>query len=183
MPGSSSTFVAGLTSAALAAVAFLTFQASANVPAGLAAARRGGVPAKAAKASGDRKHPTALPARSGLGERVVYALDGDRVWLVASDGTVERTFGVAPGSVDPLPGSYSVTSRAGAVTGTDGTPIEHVVRFTTVDDVTIGFSAALDGELPEPDPEVRTGGIRESVADGEAMWEFATIGRAVVVVP
>lgn len=96
---------------------------------------------------------------------------------------VTRTFTVAPGSVDPPPGSYVVTSRSGAVTGSDGTPIEHVVRFTTVQNATIGFSAALDGSMPEPDPTVRTGGIRETVADGAAMWTFATIGRGVVVVP
>lgn len=113
----------------------------------------------------------------------MYSLDDDRVWLVGSDGGVKRTFEVAPGSVDPLPGTYAVTSRAAAVTGTDGTPIEHVVRFTTAHDVTIGFSAALDGSLPEPDPTVKTGGIRQSVADGDAMWDFATIGQAVVVIP
>ncbi|MET7651235.1 hypothetical protein [Streptomyces sp. NPDC005486] len=183
MPSNSSTFVAGLTSAALATVAFLTFQASASAPADLAEPQHGGASAKAVKAPRDRKHPTALPAHSGLGRRVVYSLEDDRVWLVASNGTVKRTFEVAPGSVDPLPGTYAVTSRSGAVTGTDGTPIEHVVRFTTVDDVTIGFSAALDGELAEPDPAVRTGGIRETVADGDAMWEFATIGQGIVVIP
>ncbi|KQX70960.1 L,D-transpeptidase [Streptomyces sp. Root1310] len=180
MPSNSATFVAGLTSAALATVAFLTFQASANAPADLTRPQRSGAPAKAAR---DRGHPAALPADSGLGTRVVYSLDADRVWLVGPDGGVKRTFKVAPGSVDPLPGTYAVTSRAGAVTGTDGTPIEHVVRFTTVNDVTIGFSAALDGSLPGPDPTVKTGGIRQTVADGDAMWDFATIGQAVVVIP
>ncbi|KRC95849.1 MULTISPECIES: L,D-transpeptidase [unclassified Streptomyces] len=180
MPSSSSTFVAGLTAAALATVGFLAFQASANVPDDLAEPRRG-APAKAAKAPGSMA-PTALPDGSGVGERVVYALTADRVWLVGADGRVNRTFRVAPGSVDPPPGSYSVRSRSGAVTGTDGTPIEHVVRFAEVDEVAIGFSAALDGSLPEPDPRVQTGGIRETVADGDAMWAFATIGRRVEVV-
>ncbi|AVV40973.1 hypothetical protein C6376_05525 [Streptomyces sp. P3] len=180
MPSSSSTFVAGLTAAALATVGFLAFQASANMPADLAEPRRG-APAKAAKAPGNIAS-TALPDDSGVGERVVYALMADRVWLVAADGRVKRTFKVAPGSVDPLPGSYSVGSRSGAITGTDGTPIEHVVRFAEVDEVVIGFSTALDGSLPEPDPRVQTGGIRETVADGDAMWAFATIGRRVDVV-
>ncbi|MGQ4333385.1 hypothetical protein [Streptomyces hayashii] len=181
MPSNSSTFVAGLTAAALAAVGFLAFQASASAPAGPAEGERGGTPAK--KTARDRRHPAALPAGSGAGERVVYSLAGDQVWLVGPNDVVTRTFRVAPGSVDPPPGSYVVTSRSGAVTGTDGTPIEHVVRFTTVQDATIGFSAALDGSMPEPDPTVRTGGIRETVADGAAMWTFATIGRGVVVVP
>ena len=34
-----------------------------------------------------------------------------------------------------------------------------------------------------PDPAVRTGGIRESRKDGDALWEFATIGAQVVVIP
>jgi hypothetical protein len=173
--------VAGLTAAALAAVAFLAFQASASAPAAPAGGQRGASPAQ--KAPRDGRHPAALPAGSGVGERVVYSLDDDRVWLVGPDDVVTRTFKVAPGSVDPLPGSYVVTSRSGAVTGTDGTPIEHVVRFTAVQGATIGFSAALDGSMPEPDPTVRTGGIRETVADGAAMWTFATIGRGIVVIP
>ena len=87
--------------------------------------------------------------------------------------------------MDPAPGSYSVTSRSNAVTGSDGVPVEHVVRFATVDGVVVGFSAAVDGSTapaPAPDPKVRTGGIREARADGDAMWTFATIGRTVVVV-
>ncbi|WP_093777480.1 hypothetical protein [Streptomyces sp. yr375] len=183
MAGNSSTIVTGLTAAALATVGFLAFQASATAPADLAEPLRSGAPVPVPRAHPDKEHPAALPADSGVGARVVYALDDDRVWLVAANGKVNRTFKVAPGSVDPPTGAYSVTSRSGAVTGTDGTPIEHVVRFATVDDVTIGFSAALDGSLPEPDPTVRTGGIRESVADGDAMWGFATIGQSVVVVP
>ncbi|GGR97550.1 hypothetical protein GCM10010269_40520 [Streptomyces humidus] len=181
MPSNSSTFVAGLTAAALATVGFLAFQASASAPADLDVRGSGGAPAK--KAPGDRRTPAALPADSGTGRRVVYSLDADRVWLVGPNDVVTRTFKVAPGSVDPRPGSYVVTSRSGAVTGTDGTPVEHVVRFTTVQDTTIGFSAALDGSMPEPDPTMKTGGIRETVADGAAMWTFATIGRGVVVVP
>jgi len=65
----------------------------------------------------------------------------------------------------------------------DGLPVEHVVRFATVDGVTIGFSATVPGGTPQPDPTARMGGIRESSGDGTAMWEFATIGRPVVVVP
>ncbi|MEU3788054.1 hypothetical protein [Streptomyces sp900129855] len=183
MPSSSSTFVAGLTVAALATVGFLAFRASASAPADLAGPQRSKAPATPApKAPRDKRHPAALPGGSGTGERVVYSLDDDRVWLVGANGKVNRTFKVAPGSVDPRPGSYRVTSRAGAVTGTDGIPIEHVVRFATVNDVTIGFSAALDGSLPEPDPTMHTGGIRQSTADGDAMWEFATIGEPVVVI-
>ncbi|MFC5215485.1 hypothetical protein [Streptomyces coerulescens] len=183
MAGSSSSIVAGLTTAALAAVGFLAFQASATVPADLARPRIGDAPGvSTSKAPRDRDDPRALPDGSGAGERVVYSVDDDRVWLVDEGSEVKRTFRVNPGTVDPLPGMYAVTSRSNTATGTDGASIEHVVRFASVDDVTIGFSATVRSATAHPDPALKTGGIRESRADGEAMWDFATIGRAIVVI-
>ncbi|MEU6588896.1 hypothetical protein ABZ923_06625 [Streptomyces sp. NPDC046881] len=182
MAGTSSAIVAGLTAVALGTVGFLAFRAQATVP-----ARPGAGPSAhataASKAPRDRRHPTALPSGSGTGERVVYSVDDDRVWLVSPGNRVQRTFPVRPGSVDPPAGTYWVTSRSNAATGTDGVPIEHVVRFTSVDGVTIGFSAAVDdGSGLMADPDVKTGGIRESRPDGDAMWRFATIGVRVVVI-
>ncbi|MET9733725.1 hypothetical protein ABZZ79_24670 [Streptomyces sp. NPDC006458] len=183
MTSSSPGFVLGLTAAALVTVGFLAYQASANVPPELDHAH----PASPSdvsftKAPRDRRHPVALPSGSGAGVRVVYSLDDNRIWLVGTGNKVRRTFAVAPGSVDPAPGTYRVTSRSNRVTGTDGTPIEHVVRFANVGGVAVGFSAAVDGSTPPPDPRVRTGGIRGSRADGDAMWSFATIGHKVVVI-
>ncbi|MFF8969683.1 hypothetical protein [Streptomyces sp. NPDC014995] len=179
MASSSSTLVAGLTAAAVGTVGLLAYQASANVPDTIGKPQ---VSAPVSKAPRDKKHPTALPAGSGNGERVVYSVDDDRVWLVGEDGKVQRTFTVTPGSVDPPPGTYAVTSRSNTATGTDGTPIEHVVRFASVGEVVIGFSAAVSGSTRPPDPAVRTGGIRQSRADGDAMWRFATIGERIVVI-
>lgn len=184
MAGSSAGFVAGLTAVALATVGFLGYQASANVPAGLARPHARSSPdVGTSKTPRDQKDPEALPAGSGTGVRVVYSVDDDRVWLVGEGDTVKRTFLVAPGTVDPAPGVYAVTSRSNTTTGSDGMPIEHVVRFTTVEDVTIGFSSPVDGATPVTDPAVPTGGIRGSRADGNAMWDFATIGRSVAVIP
>ncbi|MER5215050.1 hypothetical protein ABT063_32025 [Streptomyces sp. NPDC002838] len=183
MASSSAGIVTGLTVAALAAVGFLAYQASATVPADLGKPRAGSSPAvSASKAPRSAKDPAPPPAGSGTGERVVYSLAEDRVWLVGPGEKVTRMFEVAPGTVDPAPGTYTVTSRSSAVTGTDGTPVVHVVRFTSVNGVTIGFSAAVDGSMPVPDPTVQTGGIRESRADGHAMWLFATVGAKVVVI-
>ncbi|MFI6205615.1 hypothetical protein ACIBAI_04355 [Streptomyces sp. NPDC051041] len=183
MASSSSSTVAGLTAAALVTVGVLAYQASAGVPAGPGEPRASGAPAAAAsKAPRDRTDPAAPPAGSGTGERVVYSVDDDRVWLVGADGRVRRAFPVTPGAVDPEPGTYEVTSRSKRVTGSDGVPVEHVVRFTSVDGVAIGFSAAVDGSAPRLGPGARTGGIRQSRADGAAMWSFATIGQKVVVV-
>ncbi|MER5523982.1 hypothetical protein ABT075_05110 [Streptomyces sp. NPDC002677] len=186
MSGTSSGIVAGLTAAAVGAVGLLAYQASATVPPGLGS-RPSSSPAPgapAAKAPRDQHHPTALPNNSGTGERVVYSVDDDRVWLVNEHEHVERTFPVRPGTIDPPVGAYWVTSRSKAVTGTDGLPIEHVVRFTTTKDGSaIGFSAVTGTTTIEPpDPTVRTGGIRETRPDGYAMWMFATIGVKVMVI-
>lgn len=187
MARSSSGFVAGLTAAAVAAVCFLAYQASANVPADLAQKPR--TPTTSVPSispSGGPKQPAAdplaVPANSGSGERVVYALADRRVWLVDAKNKATRTFTVMPSTVHPAPGAYQVTSRSGSVRGSDGVQIEHVVRFATAQDVAIGFSAAVDGSTPAPDPTRKTGGIRMKRADGDALWMFAVIGAKVVVV-
>ncbi|MET8857131.1 MULTISPECIES: hypothetical protein [unclassified Streptomyces] len=184
MARSSSGIVAGLTVAALAAVGFLAFQAQANVPDTLGEPSGSVSPTvsapKTPKAA--KKDPAALPAPSGTGVRVVYSTGADRVWLVGAGNKVKRTFEVTPGTVDPAAGTYAVTSRTGATPGSDGTQIEHVVRFTQVDSVAVGFSAAVSGSTEAPDPEKKVGGIRASRADGDAMWAFATVGAKVVVI-
>ncbi|WP_020135770.1 hypothetical protein [Streptomyces sp. 351MFTsu5.1] len=188
MAPSSAGFVTALTTAALATVGLLGYQASTTAP---GTTRTDSTPmAVTSKVPQHKKDPTALPAASGTGARVVYSLDSDRVWLVGQGDAVTRTFEVTPGNVDPAPGVYAVSSRSNLITGTDGIPVEHVVRFASdVDGVAIGFSAAVRDAAPAPEATpfagtgtVRTGGIRESRADGDAMWTFAMIGAQVVVV-
>ncbi|MEU9032087.1 L,D-transpeptidase [Streptomyces sp. NPDC048383] len=185
MARSSSGIVAGLTVAAIAAVGFLGYQASATAPAlpPKAAPSAPATPAPDQAQAPQPAKPGALPADSGAGARVVYSLAQKRVWLVTEGGAEPRTFTVMPSTVNPPPGSYAVTSRSGSVTGTDGVPIEHVVRFTSTDGIAVGFSARVDGATPAPDAGKRTGGIRMARADGDAMWAFATIGAKIVVVP
>ncbi|MCX4730101.1 L,D-transpeptidase [Streptomyces sp. NBC_01363] len=185
MSRGSSGIVAGLTAAALVAVGVLAFQASANAPDNLAAPKPKASATATEHAKPKKKsRPAALPKGSGTGTRVVYALADRRVWLVDGDGKVTRTFDVMPSSLNPLPGTYRVnTPRSGAPTkGSDGVMIEHVVRFAMVDDVAVGFSAAVDGSMESPDPTLKTGGVRMSRADGDAMWDFAMVGTKVVVV-
>ncbi|MFF2008222.1 L,D-transpeptidase [Streptomyces sp. NPDC058195] len=188
MSKGSSGIVAGLTAAALAAVGFLAFQASANVPDNLAAPQPS--PSGAVSSTEDAKpkekkpRPAALPAHSGTGQRVVYALESRRVWLVDEAGKVLRTFPVMPSALSPKPGTYQVDTRQGAPTkGSDGVMIEHVVRFALVDNVAIGFSAAVDGTMESPDPTLKTGGVRMGRDDGDVLWEFAGVNTKVIVVP
>ncbi|MEU4094701.1 hypothetical protein [Streptomyces sp. NPDC026673] len=177
----------GLTAAALAAVGVLAVQASGSASEMAKNVRpldTGGTDTSvAASASPAPKKAHELPPASGSGTRVVYSLRADRVWLVGTDGKARTTYVVVPGTVDPAPGTYSVTSRSAGGVGGDGVPVENVVRFTTVDSVVIGFSAAKDGSLPDPPPPgQQTGGIREKRKDGAALWKFATIGSKIVVV-
>ncbi len=174
--------MAALTAAALAVIGFFTYQASAAQDREKAGSSDSRGPGEGPSEREKKERETNLPAFSGAGERVVYDLDRDRVWLMGENQEVKRTFRVAPSSVDPKPGTYKVESRAPHVTGSDGVPVENVVRFATSQGTTIGFSAALDGSMPDADPVEQTGGIREHRADGEAMWLFATIGTRVVVV-
>ncbi|MEV7424933.1 MULTISPECIES: L,D-transpeptidase [unclassified Streptomyces] len=178
--------VAALTAAAIATVGFLAYQASANASDALG--KPSGTPSASASASASgaaaqpRKDSRALPADSGSGERVVYSLRDRRVWLVDEDGRQERSFAVVPSTISPETGSYLVSSRSGSITGSDGVRIEHVVRFANVNEVAIGFSAAVDGTMSAPDPSLKTGGVRMKRADGNALWTFATVGTKVVVV-
>ncbi|MCX4527577.1 MULTISPECIES: hypothetical protein [unclassified Streptomyces] len=190
MARSSSGIVAGLTVAALAAVGFLGYQASATAPAlpskagGQASSPAPSPSGAAAAPKQDPAKPVALPEGSGTGKRVVYSVSLKRVWLVGEAGE-PKSFAVMPSTVHPKPGSYvvGVGSRSGSVTGSDGVPIEHVVRFTTAEGVAVGFSARVDGSMPEPNPDKKTGGIRMTRQDGDAMWSFATVNSKVVVVP
>ncbi|CAM5505863.1 hypothetical protein [Streptomyces abikoensis] len=197
---SSGVFVAALTAAALAGVGFLAFQAEAAPdkprasqasPSGKAEDKgKDGAPGGDAgqgggsrKDEGGEKAAPPVPAGSGTGQRVVYALGQKRVWLVGADGKATHSFEVAPSAVNPQPGPYKVTSRDATGTGSDGKAIEHVVRFhKDAAGVVFGFSAAVDGSLPDPASGKKTGAVRESPADGRAMWDFAVNGTKVFVV-
>ncbi|MFH9351656.1 hypothetical protein [Kitasatospora sp. NPDC017646] len=181
--------VTGLTLGALAVVSLLAFQANgAQDRAGgarptVASTSTGPVASATPSASATPTVPP-LPVSSGSGTRVVYSVGSHFVWLVdpKKNPQVAAAFPVTPGSVEPVPGSYSVYSRTAAGTGTDGRKIEHVVRFAQQSGVVFGFGAALDDATPTADPKTKTGGIRSSRADGQLLWDFASNGTKVVVV-
>jgi hypothetical protein len=113
---------------------------------------------------------------------VVYSLTQKRVWLVSNLGKVTRTYAVTPGTLNPSPGTYTVGARSAIGIGGDGVPIEHTVLFTSVNGVSVGFSAAQNGSLPKRGGTQKTGGIRETRADGTALWDFTLVGTKIVVV-
>lgn len=185
----SSTVVGGLTASALAVVTLLALQAKSSAHETTPSAGKPGATASAtagasAHPGGGTAKPVAVPAHSGSGRRVVYALGAKRVWLVdPAKPATNRTFTVMPSPVSPAAGSYTVTSAlAGPRLGSDGVNIKNVVVFAH-DGAVIGFSSAVDGTMPSPDGSKKTGGIRETLGDGQALFDFAPQGTKVVVVP
>jgi hypothetical protein len=147
-----------------------------------AASRSGGTTGSTSSAPA----ANAVPAGAGSGTRVVYSLSSKRVWLVASSGKVERTFQVVPGTVAPPTGSYQVDRKLSGETGTDGTSVQFVVLFADVpvggESTVFGFDAVANvSGMPAP-PKNRTGGIRTTQLDAQALWNFSPLGMAVVVV-
>ena len=138
--------------------------------------------------------PTApvLPADSGEGTRVVFSIGQQRVWLVEAGerrDVVRRTY-LASGSVyDNLsPGSFAVYSRSRHATGIgDSGTMEYFVRFTRGANAAIGFHSIPvdDGEQVQSRAQLGTplshGCIRQWRPDARALWEFAPVGRTVVV--
>jgi hypothetical protein len=169
----SGTLVAAIVTGALAVVTFLTAQAADSAPANPYAA---GHAAGAATACGH----AGLPADCGSGMRVVYSVGGHRVWLVTGTERVLRAYRVAGGVPAPSLGAHQVFARGAHGSGGDGAPVEHVVLFAQSGATNIGFSAAVGVPKKTAAP---TAAIRESRADGDVLWAFATIGTTVEVVP
>jgi lipoprotein-anchoring transpeptidase ErfK/SrfK len=133
-----------------------------------------------------------LPADTGNGRRVVFSEGQQRVWLVAGDDRVLRTYLVSGSVTDNLhPGTYSVYSRSANAIGIDDSgTMKWFVRFTQGDTgAAFGFHdiPVSDGERVQTVAQLGTptshGCIRQRPADAKAMWDFAQNGTTVVVVP
>lgn len=184
-------WVSGLTAGAIAVVLALAVQANQGPhptpathsrPAPSASAQPSATPEPSA--SPESSALPAVPADSGTGRRIVYALAQKRVWLVDESDKPIRTFPVWPGTVAPDPDSYAISQRVPATTGSDGVEIENIMYFAGKSGVFIAFSNAVDGSSPPPAASgAKTGGIRMGKEDGDALWTFGEQGTRVVVVP
>jgi hypothetical protein len=133
--------------------------------------------------------PSALPAGSGAGKRVVFDIGEQRVWLVAANGRVARTYPVSGSLSDNLqPGTYAVYSTSRWATGVDDSGVmQYFVRFTHGARAAIGFHSVptKDGRLLERRDQLGTpqshGCIRQWLPDAKALWDFAPVGTKVVV--
>jgi lipoprotein-anchoring transpeptidase ErfK/SrfK len=146
------------------------------------------VDVSAAKVASD----PAVPADSGSGRRIVFDQGDQRVWLVAADGDVERTYPVSGSRHDNLdPGSYTVQSKTRNATAFDysGT-MQYFVHFATGYSQPIGFHTVPRdnaGRLEQTKAQLGTplsaGCVRQWEPDAIALWEFAPVGTQVVVTP
>jgi hypothetical protein len=156
-------------------------------PASSAAAGPGPRALESASAPGD-----ALPADSGAGRRVVFSESRQRVWLVAADDEVRRTYPVSGSVHDNLDtGNYQVYSRSARAWGIeDSGSMRWFVRFAQGDTgAAIGFhDIPVDaGRKVQTAAQLGTplshGCIRQRTVDAKAMWRFAPLGTTVVVTP
>ncbi len=131
--------------------------------------------------------PTALPANTGSGRRIVFDISDQRVWLV--DGTVRSTYLVSGSLTDNLqPGRYEVYSRSRWAVGVDDSGVmEYFVRFAHGAHAAIGFHSIPTkhgrplqtvAQLGSPQSH---GCIRQAKPDAQRLWTFAPVGTKVVV--
>lgn len=135
--------------------------------------------------------PPAVPTRSGTGQRVVYDIGDQRVWLVGSDGRVVRSYLVSGAKDESLlaPGSYHVTSKSRhAISFNHKETMNFMVRFAQGDHSAIGFHdipAHKDGSLAQTRTELgiptSAGCIRQWLPDAKALWRFTRVDSLVVV--
>lgn len=133
-----------------------------------------------------------LPEASETGKRVVFDVTEQQVWLVEADGKVARTYLVSGSRYDQLdPGTYDVfsTSRT-TVSWKHTATMEYMVRFHRGRNANIGFhdipASRATGDdvqsLAELGTPLSDGCIRQDHDDAKALYEFAPVGTAVVVV-
>jgi len=136
--------------------------------------------------------PTAVPASSGSGRRIVFSQSRQRVWLMGTrPDDVQRTYLVSGSVTHNLqPGTYSVYSRSRWAVGVDDSGVmQYFVRFTQgPTGAAIGFHTipTKNGVPLQTKAELGSaqshGCIRQNLPDAVALWNFAPVGTPVVVV-
>lgn len=134
--------------------------------------------------------PSTIPANSGAGRRVVYALGAQRVWLVNDDGSLFGTWLVSGRAGEPNPGNYAVFSRSRhARAQAPGITMEFMVRFARTPGLPIGFHSIPVNRRGTQIQSIEKlgsyqslGCVRQKYSDAAVMWDFAQIGTPVIVV-
>ena len=133
-----------------------------------------------------------VPAKSGVGRRIVYANRQQRVWVINADNEVIRTFPVSGMLGQPGKGTFNVFSKS----PTSYSPEYAGVTFRFMTRFAIGRNGGNIGfhEIPirnnKPMQTVEelgafkgSGCLRSSTQDAIFIYQWAKIGTKVVVVP
>ena len=133
-----------------------------------------------------------VPIKSGTGRRIVYANRQQRVWVINADNEVIRTFPVSGMLGQPGNGTFSVFSKS----PTSFSPEFAGVTFRFMTRFAIGRNGGNIGfhEIPirnsKPMQTVDelgafkgSGCLRSSTQDALFIYQWATLGTKVVVVP
>ena len=133
-----------------------------------------------------------VPIKSGTGRRIVYANRQQRVWVINADNEVIRTFPVSGMLGQPGKGTFSVFSKS----PTSYSPEFAGVTFRFMTRFAIGRNGGNIGfhEIPirnsKPMQTVDelgafkgSGCLRSSTKDALFIYQWATLGTKVVVIP
>jgi lipoprotein-anchoring transpeptidase ErfK/SrfK len=127
-----------------------------------------------------------VPAGSGNGRRIVYSITGQRVWLVADDNTLVRSYKVSGRVNEPNVGVYHVYSKS--LNASSGSARMHyMIRFAHGRNLAIGFHSipTVRGRPLQSEAQLGTyqshGCVRQSVGDAVYLWLWAPVGTPVVV--
>jgi lipoprotein-anchoring transpeptidase ErfK/SrfK len=133
-----------------------------------------------------------VPIKSGTGRRIVYANRQQRAWVINADNEVIRTFPVSGMLGQPGNGTFSVFSKS----PTSYSPEFAGVTFRFMTRFAIGRNGGNIGfhEIPirnsKPMQTVDelgafkgSGCLRSSTKDALFIYQWATLGTKVVVVP
>jgi lipoprotein-anchoring transpeptidase ErfK/SrfK len=133
-----------------------------------------------------------VPKQSGVGRRVVYANQAQRVWVINDDNEVIRTFLVSGMKGQPKRGSYTVFSQSTSSFSPElaGVTFRFMTRFALGrNGGNIGFhEIPLRNGKPMQTVEqlgtfLGSGCLRSSTEDALFIYRWAKPGTRVVVVP
>ena len=133
-----------------------------------------------------------VPVRSGTGRRIVYANRQQRVWVINEQNEVIRTFLVSGMLGQPGKGTFRVFSKS----PTSYSPEFAGVTFRFMTRFAIGRNGGNIGfhEIPSRNSKPMqtvdelgafkgSGCLRSSTQDAQFIYQWATLGTKVVVVP
>lgn len=127
------------------------------------------------------------------GNRIIFDLSLQRVWLVNESAGWVKSYLVSGSKYDyhHRPGIYKVFSKSRTTTSYLGNAtMNYMVRFDRGKTANIGFHDIpryKDGSFAQTERQLGTplsdGCVRQRLSNAKALYEFAQVGTAVIVIP